>query len=139
MPNNSHILNGVDDPISAEILDYIKETNDSKDKAYLLLLYRINESLSANTLATQHVAQDFEEHIKKFNGHIDEESKLISTVKGAWRALILSIGLINLIMLGFIGYVYSDFRDMKTGLIDIRKEVTQNSTKIDTWHLRQLP
>jgi len=84
----------------AEILALAQQADDAKDRAYLLLLLKINNSLEANTEATQEIAKeiqghvaDFASHRIDFQKHVQEEAALFNQGRGAWKvtAVVLSV------------------------------------------------
>lgn len=48
--------------VEKEILDWIEAADEPKDKALLMILYRMNASLTENTAFTREIAEDFTEH-----------------------------------------------------------------------------
>lgn len=75
------------DAIQKQIMDLITEADSPKDKAYLLLLNQMGESMRTNTSVTIRLARTMENHIERFADHEKMESELINKTKGAWWVL----------------------------------------------------
>lgn len=81
--------------------ELIASVTDPQVRTTLILLGHIDTSLSANTRATEMIAERLEAHIKDFEHHKVYEGRMIASFKGVWWAGITLIGAI--ITLG--GYI----------------------------------
>lgn len=76
-----------------EIEKLISAENDPKQRALMIVLQSINQSLIANTICTQGIQSDVTQHRKDFVTHAMNEEALINKGKGAWwvMATVLTI------------------------------------------------
>ena len=81
--------------VEKEILDWIESAEEPKDKAMLMILYRMNAGLVENTKFMQTVAQDFTDHKETINGHIVRVDRLLSMVKGGYFVAIIAVVLVQ--------------------------------------------
>lgn len=98
--------------IGSRIDDLIQETTDPQVKGTLLILSRIDNSLTSNTRATEAIAgrleshiTEFQTHIQDFRAHTMDVDKLISKLMGAWWAGIAFFSII--VTLG--GYIVTQY------------------------------
>lgn len=75
-----------------EIGDLIKQENDPKTRAILMVLHSINLSLIANTQAVNDTDQQLKQHMIEFRVRTSEADAMLNKGKGAW--VILSAALI---------------------------------------------
>lgn len=94
-------MNG--DSLDQEIKRWIENAESPRDKALLLILFQINTSLTANTVATQKIGNDF-------HGHREKVEKVLNRFGGGWIVFVLLIAVIQ-VLGGFI--VNSQLEAMK--------------------------
>ena len=75
------------DRTHADIRELILKTDAPKDKAMLLILLKISESLESNTVLTQDVSDKLDQHIKRYDVHETEDKVRVGSIKTGWRIL----------------------------------------------------
>jgi len=73
------------DRTHTDIRELILKTDAPKDKAMLLILLKISESLEANTLDTQEIKQGLKELNGKYELHEVEDKVRTGSIKFGWR------------------------------------------------------
>ena len=102
------------DTISSEIRELIKETEEPKDKAMLLILHRIADSLDTNNTLTRSLDT-------KFTNHEKEEMALIQQGRGFLRAIIFGLALFQ----GVMAYLLNQHMESHKRLIEEVKELSE--------------
>lgn len=85
-----------------EILRLVNEA-DGRDRAMLLLIYRMHQELVSNTIATRQVAAASEEHAKILTQHAQDEMSLINQIRGGWRTATASFAIIGALVTVILG------------------------------------
>jgi hypothetical protein len=67
-----------------EILRLVGEA-DGRDRAMLLIIYRMHQELIANTAVTRQIANASEDHARILDQHAKDEMSLINQIRGGWR------------------------------------------------------
>lgn len=65
----------------------IAEENDPKQRAFLIILNSINTSLVANTKTIQDVSKSLEDHLERYDAHVQSEEALLNRGKGMWKVI----------------------------------------------------
>ncbi len=78
----------------------ILEENDPKQRAFLIVLNSINNSLVANTKMTSDVANKLELHLEVYATHASQNEELLNKGRGAWRVAGWIVGIVQIIGLG---------------------------------------
>lgn len=81
-----------DEKVHEDIRDLILETDSAKDKAMLLILLRISENLTANTVLTKKLNEQFDTHVVQFAKHEALEMKLF--FGGRWVVRVMLAALV---------------------------------------------
>lgn len=82
--NSDHALEAIEEKIIA----LIEKTEDTKDKAFLLILMKLNDSITNNTVNTNKVAIKLKEMSTTFETHIKADEALLNRGKG-WRDVLV--------------------------------------------------
>ena len=80
-----------------EILRLVNEA-DGRDRAMLLIIYRMHQELIDNTRSTRQVAVASEEHARILQQHAKDEMSLIDQIRGGWKAATWSFGIICVLL-----------------------------------------
>ena len=75
------------DKTHTDIRELILKTDSPKDKAMLLILLKISESLEANTSMTVEVSTKLDNHLDNFIEHEKQEAIKQAQIKAGWRVL----------------------------------------------------
>lgn len=81
------------DATAADIERLITEEDDPKQRAFLIVLNSINNSLISNSEATREINSKLEFHLSKFDNHVVAEDGLINQGKGVWRVMSWVLGI----------------------------------------------
>jgi hypothetical protein len=113
--------------LEKEILGWIETANDTQDKALLMILYRMNASLTENTKFTKDIAEDFTSHKHVFGGHITRVEKMLNMVRGGYLVA-LAAGVVVQALIGFIVWYSVKMVERE---IDVNGVQEQRITKIE--------
>jgi len=75
------------DHTHADIRELILQTDAPKDKAMLLILLKISESLEANTQMTHDVSIKLDEHLENYKKHETDDAVRVGSFKTGWRVI----------------------------------------------------
>lgn len=88
------------------IEDLLRDEQDARQRAYLLMLNSINQTLIANTEMHRNMAQkldghlrQFEVHLKNFEGHAQADEALLNKGRGLWIAIAWILGTAQVVVL----------------------------------------
>lgn len=94
-----------------DIEQMIAAEDDHKQRAFLIVLNSINNSLIANTHTIQEVSDKLETHLTNFETHTREEDALLNKGRGAWKVAAWVVGVAQVVGVG----IWADTRnDIKT-------------------------
>lgn len=80
-----------EEKVHEDIRDLILETDAPKDKAMLLILLRISENLTANTVLTKKLNEQFDKHLIQFAQHEALEMKLFFGGRWVIRVILAAL------------------------------------------------
>ena len=81
--------------IAKQIEELIMSADDPKDKAMLLVLNKIADSLDENTELTRNLTCDLKAHTAAFQQHEKDEMSLINQGRGFLRAAIIGLAAVQ--------------------------------------------
>lgn len=99
-----------------DINSMIAEENDPRQRAFLIVLNSINNSLIANTTTTMEVAVKLDEHLTHYEQHTSDEAALINKGIGAWKVVAWASGIAQALMVAGGTYLVNDLKDIHTAL-----------------------
>lgn len=116
----------------------IEQSDDPKDRAFLIVLQQINSSLIANTETINSVAIKLDSHLSAYERHAEEEEerrrkesarvanneKLRNQGIGAWRALAIVLAIFQSITGWVIVEAYQDHRLIHSRIADHSTRIT---------------
>lgn len=121
-----------------EILGLARQADDAKDRAYLLLLLRINSSLEANTAACNEISkeiqthrEEFEEHRKEFQKHVADEAALFNQGRGLWKATAVVLSVAQVVAIGLATWYVNKQDDEARQLREISTAIVKSQAKHD--------
>jgi len=116
--------------VEKEILDWIEKAQDPKDKAMLMILYRMNSSLSENTKVTKAVAIDFTEHK-------DQVNRILNMAKGGYLIALVSIAIVQALSWWILsGYIKAIEREVDVNALQEHR-ITDNEGNVRTMLQKQ--
>lgn len=109
-----------------EILQLVNEA-DGRDRAMLLLIYRMHQELVSNTIATRQIASASEDHARTLRQHADDEMALINQIRGGWQTATRAGSLVVLLLtIIFSGVQWFALRELQA----IQAAVATNSGRL---------
>jgi hypothetical protein len=90
----------IDNASSLDISQMIAAEDDPKQRAFLIVLHSINQSLEANTTTVREISDKLEVHLEVYNTHTAEEQKLLNQGRGAWKIVAWVIGIAQVLATG---------------------------------------
>lgn len=118
------------DKTESRILELIESTQDNKDKAFLLILLRLNTNIFNNTNIVTSVASKLDKHLTVFEVHAEEELKRLNQGAGVRKVLSYVSGFIQTILLGIILYFQGALVEVKEQVAQQQVSITRNTTII---------
>ena len=121
-----------DDETHTQIRDMILKTNDPKERATLLILLRISESLEENTAETHGISAavttlttGVTAHVERFNAHAKEDEIRVGKAKAAWWVVTGMVGVIALLGAMLLKYHLDKLTTVETQVEQLRRDVDQ--------------
>ena len=97
-------------PLDIEAM--ILEENDPKQRAFLIVLNAINNSLLANTTMTRDLSEKLETHLQVYASHAASDEALLNKGRGIWSVGGWIFGIIQIIGLGIWNQARVDIKDI---------------------------
>lgn len=116
----------------SEIEQMIMQENDPKQRAFLIVLNSINNSLIANTDTIREVSDKLESHLANFEEHTRSEEALMNRGRGAWQIATWVIGVAQVIGLGIWQQAKSDLADINAALQKEQVQMVKIETRVGT-------
>lgn len=116
----------------SEIEQLIMQENDPKQRAFLIVLNSINNSLIANTDTIREVSDKLESHLANFEEHTRSEEALMNRGRGAWQIATWVIGVAQVIGLGIWQQAKSDLADINAALQKEQVQMVKLETRVGT-------
>lgn len=90
----------------------IAEEDDPKQRLLLIIMNSIKNALQANTRVAEATASRFDEHLTHYEKRNQDEAALINKGIGAWKIIAWVLGIAQTALIGGVGYVASDLREL---------------------------
>lgn len=115
--------------IHEQIMDYVRETDNPRDKAYLLLLHQMQDTQTRLTESIATLANSHSEYTSRFDTHEKKEIAILNRAKGAWwvMAALLTVGQ------GLLFVTMADNKD-RDALIESRLDISEQWISGHTQH-----
>lgn len=107
-----------------EIASLIKEEDDPKNRAFLIILQNINLSLIANTRTVSDIDKQLKAHLVEFKERAKTEDARLNRGIGAWRVMVGIVGIAQLIILGVVNYGYTELKALHDADVEIAMRLT---------------
>lgn len=112
--------------IEEKIITLIEETEDNKDKAFLLILMKINDSITSNTTNTNKIANKLKEMATAFELHVKTEEAILNRGRG-WRdILVWLLGIVQAFGIYSIVTLNSELADLHKEQAAQKIEITRH-------------
>lgn len=114
-----------------DIEKMILEEEDKKQRAFLIVLNSINNSLIANTETIKDVSEKLDAHLTSYENHVEQEDALLNKGRGAWWVVAWVIGVVQVVGLGIWGVASNDIREIHASLkhLETRMAVVEKVTE----------
>jgi hypothetical protein len=112
-----------DDGGRIEIDDLIKQENDPKTRAILLVLQNINISLMANTQAVNDTDTQLKRHMVEVAQRTEENNALLNKGRGMWNVISVCLAIVQAGLIYFMGMYLSDIKSLHVSDSTLDKRV----------------
>ena len=112
-----------DDGGKTEIDDLIKNENDPKTRAILLVLQNINVSLMANTEAVNDTDTQLKAHMVAVAKSTEENNALLNKGRGMWNVISVCLAIVQAGLIYFMGMYLSDIKSLHVSDSSLDKRV----------------
>ena len=112
-----------DDGGKIEIDDLIKQENDPKTRAILLVLQNINVSLMANTQAVNDTDTQLKRHMVEVAKRTEENNALLNKGRGMWNVISVCLAIVQAGLIYFMGMYLSDIKSLHVSDSSLDKRV----------------
>jgi isocitrate lyase len=112
-----------DDGGKIEIDDLIKQENDPKTRAILLVLQNINISLMANTQAVNDTDTQLKRHMVEVAKRTEENNALLNKGRGMWNVISVCLAIVQAGLIYFMGMYLSDIKSLHVSDSSLDKRV----------------
>ena len=101
-----------DDGGKTEIDELIKQENDPKTRAILLVLQNINVSLMANTEAVNDTDRQLKQHMVEVQKRTEESNALLNKGRGMWNVISLVLAAVQVALVYFMSMYLADIKSL---------------------------
>jgi hypothetical protein len=112
-----------DDGGKIEIDDLIKQENDPKTRAILLVLQNINISLMANTQAVNDTDTQLKRHMVEVAKRTEENNALLNKGRGMWNVISVCLAVVQAGLIYFMGMYLSDIKSLHAEDVGLEKRI----------------
>jgi hypothetical protein len=112
-----------DDGGKIEIDDLIKQENDPKTRAILLVLQNINISLMANTQAVNDTDTQLKAHMSAVAQRTEENNALLNKGRGMWNVISVCLAIVQAGLVYFMGMYLADIKSLHIDDLALDKRV----------------
>ena len=112
-----------DDGGKIEIDDLIKQENDPKTRAILLVLQNINISLMANTQAVNDTDTQLKAHMSAVAKSTEENNALLNKGRGMWNVISVCLAIVQAGLIYVMGMYLSDIKSLHVSDSTLDKRV----------------
>jgi hypothetical protein len=112
-----------DDGGKTEIDDLIKNENDPKTRAILLVLQNINVSLIANTEAVNDTDRQLKQHMVEVAKRTEENNALLNKGRGMWNIISLVLAAVQVALVYFMSMYLSDIKSLHQEDVGLEKRI----------------
>lgn len=116
----------------ADIEQMILNEDDPKQRAFLIVLNSINNSLIANTDTIRDVSEKLENHLTNFEEYTKTEEAMLNKGRGAWKVITWVISVVQIIGLGIWTDVRGDLQNISETAAEAKIKLIQMDSRIST-------
>ena len=112
-----------DDGGKTEIDELIKQENDPKTRAILLVLQNINVSLMANTEAVNDTDRQLKQHMVEVQKRTEESNALLNKGRGMWNIISLVLAAVQMALVYFMSMYLTDIKSLHAEDAGLEKRI----------------
>ena len=112
-----------DDGGKTEIDELIKQENDPKTRAILLVLQNINVSLLANTEAVNDTDRQLKQHMTAVAKNAEENNALLNKGRGMWNVISICLAVVQAGLVYFMSMYLSDIKSLHADDAGLEKRI----------------
>ena len=112
-----------DDGGKTEIDELIKQENDPKTRAILLVLQNINLSLMANTEAVNDTDRQLKQHMTAVAKNAEENNALLNKGRGMWNVISICLAVVQAGLVYFMSMYLSDIKSLHAEDAGLEKRI----------------
>jgi hypothetical protein len=95
-----------------DIEQLIKEEQDPKNRAILLVLSKIAASLVANTRLTENIDNRLQAHLQSYEARMVIDAENYNKALGGWKVIIWVLGVIQVIAFSLFTWLSAEIKDL---------------------------
>lgn len=118
------------DKLPLDIDQLIMAEDDPKQRAFLIVLNSINNSLIANTETIKDVSEKLDAHLTSYENHVEQEEALLNRGRGAWRVMAWVISGVQVIGLGIWAMAREEIKEIHVMMQAEQKQLAQLESRV---------
>lgn len=118
------------DKLPLDIDQLIMQEDDPKQRAFLIVLNSINNSLIANTETIKDVSEKLDAHLTSYENHVEQEEALLNRGRGAWRVMAWVISGVQVIGLGIWAMAREEIKEIHVMMQAEQKQLAQLESRV---------
>lgn len=118
------------DKLPLDIDQLIMQEDDPKQRAFLIVLNSINNSLIANTETIKDVSEKLDTHLTSYEKHVEQEDALLNKGRGAWKVMAWVISGVQVIGLGIWTMAREEIKEIHVMLQQEQKQLAQLESRV---------
>ena len=118
------------DKLPLDIDQMIMQEDDPKQRAFLIVLNSINNSLIANTETIKDVSEKLDAHLTSYENHVEQEDALLNRGRGAWKVMAWVISGVQVIGLGIWAMAREEIKEIHIMLQAEQKQLAQLESRV---------
>jgi hypothetical protein len=126
------------DATAADIEKLIALEDDAKQRAFLIVLNSINNSMIANTETTRDIHTKLEQHLENYTHHITVEEGLFNQGKGIWKIMSWVIGGMQMLIIAASGAIWAGLGEATQTIHSIQVEHAKLETRVKSIEVHEI-
>ena len=118
------------DKLPLDIDQMIMQEDDPKQRAFLIVLNSINNSLIANTETIKEVSEKLDAHLTSYEKHVEQEDALLNRGRGAWKVMAWVISGVQVIGLGIWAMAREEIKEIHVMMQAEQKQLAQLESRV---------
>ena len=118
------------DKLPLDIDQLIMAEDDPKQRAFLIVLNSINNSLIANTETIKDVSEKLDAHLTSYENHVEQEEALLNRGRGAWKVMAWVISGVQVIGLGIWAMAREEIKEIHVMMQAEQKQLAQLESRV---------